>query len=83
MKIIGITGGVGSGKSEILNILEEEYGAKIIIADQVAHRLMEPDGKSYEGIVQAFGKGIVKADGLSIAKCWDLLYFAVKGNFGS
>ena len=63
MKIIGITGGVGSGKSEILNILEEEYGAKIIIADQVAHRLMEPDGKSYEGIVRAFGKGIVKADG--------------------
>lgn len=63
MKIIGITGGVGSGKSEILNILEEEYHANIIIADLVAHKLMEPDGASYEGIVKAFGKGIVKADG--------------------
>ena len=63
MKIIGITGGVGSGKSEILNILENEYGARIIIADLVAHKLMEPDGISYKGIVKAFGKGIVKADG--------------------
>lgn len=63
MKIIGITGGVGSGKSKILNILENEYGARIIIADLIAHKLMEPGGISYQGIVKAFGKGIVKADG--------------------
>ncbi len=63
MKIIGITGGVGSGKSKILDILENEYGARIIIADLIAHKLMEPGGISYKGIVKAFGKGIVKADG--------------------
>ena len=37
MKIIGITGGVGSGKSEILNILKNDYQAKVIQSDHVAH----------------------------------------------
>ncbi|MEG2871563.1 MAG: dephospho-CoA kinase, partial [Clostridium sp.] len=41
-KVISITGGVGSGKSEVLKILKEEFNAEIIIADQVAHQLMEP-----------------------------------------
>ena len=36
-KVIGITGGVGSGKSEVLNILKKEYGAGLIEADRVAH----------------------------------------------
>ena len=55
MKIIGITGGVGSGKSEILNILKNDYQAKIIQSDHVAHELMVPGAKSYDAIVQAFG----------------------------
>ena len=58
--IIGITGGVGSGKSEVLNILKEDYKADIIIADQVAHELMEPGAVSYNGIVEYFGKTILK-----------------------
>lgn len=45
MKIIGITGGVGSGKSEILNILENDYHAKIIQSDHVAHELMAPGAR--------------------------------------
>lgn len=60
--IIGITGGVGSGKSEVLNILKEDYKADIIIADQVAHELMEPGAVSYNGIVEYFGKTILKED---------------------
>ena len=51
MKIIGITGGVGSGKSEILKILKEDYGAQILIADQIAHELMKPGAISYDEIV--------------------------------
>lgn len=62
MKIIGITGGVGSGKSEVLGILEKEYNAKIIIADQVAHEMMEPGAASYDGIIEAFGKEILRED---------------------
>ena len=41
-KIIGITGGVGAGKSSVLAVLKEDFGAKIILADLVAHDLMEP-----------------------------------------
>lgn len=62
MKIIGITGGVGSGKSEILKILKEDYQAEVIMADSVAHELMEPGAVSYTGIVQAFGTEILKED---------------------
>lgn len=62
MKIIGITGGVGSGKSEILNILKNDYQAKIIQSDHVAHELMVPGTKSYDAIVQAFGNEILNED---------------------
>lgn len=59
MKIIGITGGIGSGKSVVLNILKDEYDAYIIEADSLAHRLMEPGGDAYEKIVEEFGKNIL------------------------
>lgn len=62
MKIIGITGGVGSGKSEILNILKNDYQAKIIQSDHVAHELMVLGAKSYDAIVQAFGNEILNED---------------------
>lgn len=62
MKVIGVTGGVGSGKSVVLSILEEEYGAKTILADLVAHDLMQPGGKSYEEIIAAFGTEILNLD---------------------
>ena len=62
MKIIGITGGVGSGKSEILNILENDYHAKIIQSDHVAHELMAPGARSYDAIIQSFGNEILNED---------------------
>lgn len=63
MKVISITGGVGSGKSEVLRILKEEYGADIIIADQVAHQLMEQGKKGYRRVVEALGSSFLNADG--------------------
>lgn len=62
-KVIGITGGVGSGKSEVLNILKRDYGAGLIEADRVAHELMEPGAVSYEAIVAEFGTGILTEEG--------------------
>ena len=59
MKIIGITGGVGSGKSRVLNELKVQYGAYIIEADKLAHELMEPGKVIYEEIVTAFGEVIL------------------------
>ncbi|MBS7009468.1 dephospho-CoA kinase [Anaerostipes sp.] len=62
-KVIGITGGVGSGKSEVLNILKEDYGAGLIEADRVAHELMEPGAVCYEAVVKQFGKKILTDKG--------------------
>lgn len=63
MKIISITGGVGTGKSEVLRILQEEFGADIIMADKVAHQLMEPGKKGYNRVVAAFGTSFLNAGG--------------------
>lgn len=63
MKIISITGGVGSGKSEVLRVLQEEFDAEIIKADEVAHQLMEPGKKGYQHVVEALGDSFLNKDG--------------------
>lgn len=64
MEFIGITGGVGAGKSEILRYIQEHYNAKILLADEVAHDLMKPGRECYDKIVQAFpGADILAEDG--------------------
>ena len=60
---IGVTGGVGAGKSTILQILEEKYHAHLIIADDVARNLMTRGKASYKAIVKAFGEDILQEDG--------------------
>lgn len=62
MKTIGITGGVGAGKSTVLAFLEKEYGAFLILADQVGHLVMEPGEECYEPVIALFGKHIIKED---------------------
>ena len=61
-RILGITGGVGSGKSEILKYLEEKYHMEVIKADEVAHDLIEIGGECYDAICALFGDGILKSD---------------------
>ena len=56
MKILGITGGVGAGKSTVLDFLKEKYHAYVILADLVGHLVMEPDGICYDSVVALFGK---------------------------
>ena len=63
VRVIGLTGGVGAGKSRILDILQTEYGAEIIVADQVAHELMEPGHEGYEMVIRALGNSFLKPDG--------------------
>lgn len=60
---IGITGGVGSGKSVVMDLLEKEFGAAVILADLVAHDLMEPGAVSYRQIVAEFGTEILDGEG--------------------
>ncbi len=59
---IGITGGVGSGKSAILRYLEEKYNAYIIVADELAKELEEPGKGVYQKLTECFGDKILAQD---------------------
>lgn len=63
IKVIGLTGGIGSGKSEAAGILVEDYGALLLNMDRIAHQFMEAGGVSYELIKDYFGEGILDKDG--------------------
>jgi len=62
MKVIGITGGIGSGKSLVANLLKDNYGAHILNTDRIAKEQMEVGGASYELVVDFFGKEILSED---------------------
>lgn len=59
MKIIGITGGVGCGKSTVLKLLSENFNAYVIMADDVAKELMQPGCDGYNKVVEMFGDDIL------------------------
>ena len=60
--MLGITGGVGSGKSRILAIQKEDYGFHVIQADQVAKDLMQPGMESYLAVVGYLGPSVLLED---------------------
>ena len=55
MRVIGITGGVGAGKSAILKYLTAISGVRVVEADEVGHLLMEPGMECFEKIRPHFG----------------------------
>ncbi len=63
MRIIGITGGIGTGKSTVLQILENEYHAYVVEADRLAHRLMKPGERAFSELVDTFGEVILDENG--------------------
>ena len=62
VRIIGITGGIASGKSTVTDFLKQQ-GYQVIDADQVVHELQEPDGRLYQALLSAFGSAILQEDG--------------------
>jgi dephospho-CoA kinase len=62
MKVIGLTGGVGSGKSLAAKILAQECGATLLITDELGHKVMEPGQKGYDSVVKHFGTDILLPD---------------------
>lgn len=62
MKVIGLTGGIGGGKSLVAEILAQRYGAYLLNTDAIAKQQMEPGGESYEEVVAYFGKHILAPD---------------------
>ena len=63
MKIIGITGGVGSGKSEVLSYIGKNFDATVLQADEAAHLLMQPGQACYKPLLELLGPGFTDASG--------------------
>lgn len=63
MRVIGLTGGVGSGKSYVARRLQERFGVELLIADELGHVAMEPGTDSFAQIVSRFGESVVGQDG--------------------
>lgn len=64
MKFIGITGGVGAGKSAILDYLKNKPDTKVMLADEIAHELMVPGTQCYDRLKAEFGtEDIYQKDG--------------------
>jgi dephospho-CoA kinase len=61
MLTIGLTGGIGSGKSTVAQILGE-FGAPVLDADKVAHTTYAPGASAYDAVIAAFGSEIMAAD---------------------
>jgi len=62
MKVIGLTGGIGSGKSAVARLLAE-LGAIIIDADKIGHEALKRDTEVWHEVVAAFGQQILTPDG--------------------
>lgn len=63
MKVIGITGGIGCGKSTVIDVLNVNYQCYVINTDFIAAELMKKDQKAYQKVVEYFGEEILQEDG--------------------
>lgn len=63
MRVIGVTGGVGAGKSEILNFIADNWNATVVEADEVGYLVTQPGKPCYAPIVELFGPGVLGEDG--------------------
>ena len=64
MRFIGITGGVGAGKSAILAHLASKPGIRVMLADEIAHDLMQPGTECFQKLKEKFaGEDIYQPDG--------------------
>ena len=61
MLVIGVTGGLGTGKSTVAKMFAR-LGAKVVDADRIAHEVLEPDRPAWRDVTRAFGRQILKKD---------------------
>ena len=75
MRIIGITGSSGSGKSTVTHILEKELKAKVINADEIVKQMQTEGSKYFEKIVELFGREIIQEnDSLNRRKLAEIIF---------
>jgi len=75
MLTIGLTGGIGTGKSTVAKILNQ-LGARVLDADKVGHDIYLPGGPAYDEVVDAFGKSILAPDATIDRKLLGPIVFA-------
>jgi len=63
MKIIGVTGGIASGKSAVINLLQKYFSYPVIDADQLARQAVEPGSQGLQKIVEIFGENFLNEKG--------------------
>lgn len=63
MKVIGVTGGVGAGKSLILNFIKDNYNAQIILADELSKELCKKGMPCFKPLIELLGNEVVGSDG--------------------
>jgi len=73
VKLIGLTGGVGSGKSTVAEMLRE-LGAEIIDADEATHAVYEPGSPGFDAVVREFGRGVVAGGRIDRARLGELVF---------
>lgn len=61
--VLGLVGGIASGKSTVSRILEQECGFKIIDADKLGHESYLPGTRCFDNLVKEFGEGIISSEG--------------------
>lgn len=62
MKVYGVTGGVGAGKSLILNFIRENYKSEVILSDDLAKSLCVKGERCYKPLIKVLGKGVLNKD---------------------
>lgn len=73
--VVGLTGGIGSGKSTVAAILAE-LGAHVIDADKIGHEVYRPGTEGFRVVAEAFGAGVVGADGTIDRRALGAIVFA-------
>lgn len=79
MKVIGITGGAGAGKSTILTYVEENYRARVLYADEIAKELMEPGTRCFEELRQILPEEVYTPEGALDREALSKLMFSEEG----
>ena len=79
MKVVGVTGGIGAGKSTVLDYLASRYGAVILRADDIGHEVMEPGRECYQPVLDLLGQGVLGEEGrIDRKKAAELLFASPK-----
>ena len=71
MKVIGLTGGVGAGKTTVLRMMEEHFPVRCVVADEVGHLAYTPGSETYQKILEHFGKRILCGGPENTSGCID------------